>query len=99
MGYARMHVKGGEEGGARVRPHIVREGQRHFRCVSGSDAVQPENTATLPTSTDLIRPTQACDLHQRPLLTAMRLVQAEVVTQAVGAYQCGSRLLPWPRGQ
>src|SRR6266436_5844860 len=42
-------------------------------------AVQQESTATLPTSTDLIRPAQACDLHQRPSLTAMRLVHTEEV--------------------
>jgi hypothetical protein len=60
--------------------------------------VQQISTATSPPSTDLIRPKQARELPQRPVLTSMQLVHTEVVTQTA-SYQCGSRLLPWPRGQ
>jgi hypothetical protein len=54
------------------------------------DAVQHASTTTLPSGTDLIRPTQARDLRQRLASTIMRLVHTEEVTVA--------RLTDVPRG-
>jgi hypothetical protein len=40
-------------------------------------SVQRRSTATSPASTDFIRPTQACDLHERPTSTSLPLVHTE----------------------
>jgi hypothetical protein len=49
-----------------------------------SRKVRQRSTATLMAGTDLIRPTQAYDLHQRPSLTALQLVHtAQVVSSSV----------------
>jgi hypothetical protein len=45
--------------------------------------VQRKSTATSPSSTDLIRLTQARDLHQRPAPTLVRLVHTEEVTSSI----------------
>jgi hypothetical protein len=43
-------------------------------------AVQQMSTATYPPGTDLMRPKQARDLHQRRVLTSMQLVHTEEIT-------------------
>ena len=73
-----------------------------LRCLDDAEvqesrtAVQRISTATSPPGTDLIRPKQARELHQRPVSTSMRLVHTEVVIWATETDQCGSRLLPQP---
>ena len=42
--------------------------------------VQQVSTATCPSSTDLIRPKQTRELHERPVSTSMQLVHTEEVT-------------------
>ena len=49
-------------------------------------AVQQTSTATSPPSTDLIRPKQTSELHQRPASTSMQLVH----TEAVASYPASS---------
>jgi YVTN family beta-propeller protein len=48
--------------------------------VAVNPPIQQASTATLPSSTDLIRPTQAYDLHKRPASTSMQVVYTEDVT-------------------
>lgn len=50
---------------------------RQVLARGGTAGVQHESTATLKADTDLIRPAQAYDLHERPTSTAMRLVRIE----------------------
>jgi len=45
--------------------------------------VQQRSAATLPSDTDLIRPTKAYELHQRPASTGMQLVHTEEVTASI----------------
>jgi hypothetical protein len=52
--------------------------------------VQQTSTATSPPSTDLIRPEQTRELHQRPASTSLPLVHSEAVTRAAGPTNVGS---------
>jgi hypothetical protein len=63
-------------------------------------AVQQVSTATSPSSTDLMRPAQTNDLHQRPTLTSLPLVHTEEITGLVHLAhgdQCGSSRAGHPR--
>ena len=53
---------------------------RLFACATAVVKVQQRSTATQASSTDLIRPTKARHLHQRPASTSMQLVHTEMVT-------------------
>jgi len=73
---------------SRVVPHdITLPNKTHSRLTlkcQWPSAVQHESTATLPSSTDLIRPTQARDLRERLTSTSVQLVHTEEVVWSAG---------------